>query len=222
MTGFLEPSAGASPRRDATPSYSSKYGIPNKQMMIRWLQPRDLMHRACCTELKADFIVTGAGGVTHCPAGTAVVEGHDIRTDMASVYSLMGVCPQHDLLWPQLTAAEHLRFYGRVKGLKASFGFASYCHRRPWSALCYREQGACPCRSERSGRWRLPLCLQNVTSHTSLACQPCLQSPGLWNPGNDGSAHCTFDISQSNLAPEAAFTVRNRRAQSSRTRSTAA
>jgi len=52
------------------------------------------------------------------------VEGHDIRRDMASVYSLMGVCPQHDLLWPQLTAAEHLRFYGRIKGLKASCGQA--------------------------------------------------------------------------------------------------
>ena len=48
------------------------------------------------------------------------MEGHDIRRDMASVYSLMGVCPQHDLLWPQLTAAEHLRFYGRIKGLKVS------------------------------------------------------------------------------------------------------
>ena len=29
----------------------------------------------------------------------------------------MGVCPQHDLLWPALTAQEHLRFYGRLKGL---------------------------------------------------------------------------------------------------------
>lgn len=53
------------------------------------------------------------------PAGTAIVEGHDIRKDMDAVYSLMGVCPQHDLLWNQLTAAEHLRFYGRIKGLKA-------------------------------------------------------------------------------------------------------
>ena len=52
------------------------------------------------------------------PAGTAIVEGHDIRMDMNAVYSLMGVCPQTDLLWAELTAAEHLRFYGRLKGLK--------------------------------------------------------------------------------------------------------
>lgn len=28
----------------------------------------------------------------------------------------MGVCPQFDLLWPQLTVEEHLRFYARLKG----------------------------------------------------------------------------------------------------------
>lgn len=29
----------------------------------------------------------------------------------------LGVCPQHDLVWESLTGPEHLRFYGRVKGL---------------------------------------------------------------------------------------------------------
>ena len=50
--------------------------------------------------------------------GTATVEGYDIRRDMGAVYGLMGVCPQHDLLWDQLTASEHLLFYGRLKNLK--------------------------------------------------------------------------------------------------------
>lgn len=36
---------------------------------------------------------------------------------MSQIYSLMGVCPQHDLLWEQLTGEEHLIFYGRLKGL---------------------------------------------------------------------------------------------------------
>lgn len=30
---------------------------------------------------------------------------------------LLQVCPQHDLLWEQLTGREHLLFYGRLKGL---------------------------------------------------------------------------------------------------------
>jgi ABC-type multidrug transport system ATPase subunit len=50
--------------------------------------------------------------------GTGFVEGLDIRQDMRAIYKLMGVCPQHDLLWEQLSGREHLRFYGRLKGLK--------------------------------------------------------------------------------------------------------
>jgi ABC-type multidrug transport system ATPase subunit len=51
-------------------------------------------------------------------SGTALVDGIDIREDMDSVYARMGVCPQHDQLWDQLTAEEHLLFYGRLKNLK--------------------------------------------------------------------------------------------------------
>jgi len=29
----------------------------------------------------------------------------------------MGVCPQFDLVWPQLSVEEHLYFYGRLKGI---------------------------------------------------------------------------------------------------------
>jgi ABC-type multidrug transport system ATPase subunit len=54
-------------------------------------------------------------------AGTGSVEGLDIRSDMPQIYKLMGVCPQHDLLWEQLSGREHLRFYGRLKGLKGRF-----------------------------------------------------------------------------------------------------
>lgn len=51
-------------------------------------------------------------------AGTATIEGLDIRSDMADIYAMMGVCPQHDLLWETLTGREHLLFYGRLKNLK--------------------------------------------------------------------------------------------------------
>jgi ABC-type multidrug transport system ATPase subunit len=54
--------------------------------------------------------------------GTALIGGYDIRTDMAAIYTLMGVCPQHDLLWETLTGREHLLFYGRLKGLNGAAG----------------------------------------------------------------------------------------------------
>ncbi|XP_010915097.1 ABC transporter A family member 7-like isoform X2 [Elaeis guineensis] len=53
-------------------------------------------------------------------SGTAYIHGMDIRTDMEKIYTGMGVCPQHDLLWETLTGREHLMFYGRLKNLKGA------------------------------------------------------------------------------------------------------
>lgn len=57
-------------------------------------------------------------GLIKPTSGTAYVEGLNIRTNMDGIYSNMGVCPQHDLLWNTLTGREHLLFYGRLKNLK--------------------------------------------------------------------------------------------------------
>ncbi|CAK7325037.1 unnamed protein product [Dovyalis caffra] len=57
-------------------------------------------------------------GLTTPTSGAAYVDGLDIQTQMDSVYTRIGVCPQHDLLWDALTGREHLLFYGRLKNLK--------------------------------------------------------------------------------------------------------
>lgn len=59
-------------------------------------------------------------GLTKPTSGTAYVQGLNIRTHMDGIYTSMGVCPQHDLLWETLTGREHLLFYGRLKNLKGS------------------------------------------------------------------------------------------------------
>ncbi|XP_056170522.1 ABC transporter A family member 7-like isoform X3 [Syzygium oleosum] len=59
-------------------------------------------------------------GLTKPTSGTAYVQGLDIRTHMDGIYTSMGVCPQHNLLWETLTGREHLLFYGRLKNLKGS------------------------------------------------------------------------------------------------------
>lgn len=59
-------------------------------------------------------------GLTKPTSGTAYVQGLDIQTHMDGIYTSMGVCPQHDLLWETLTGREHLLFYGRLKNLKGS------------------------------------------------------------------------------------------------------
>jgi ABC-type multidrug transport system ATPase subunit len=51
-------------------------------------------------------------------SGTAFIRGLDIRTSLDVIHSMIGICPQHDVLWDNLTGKEHLMFYGRIKGLK--------------------------------------------------------------------------------------------------------
>ncbi|KAL6846315.1 hypothetical protein ACP4OV_023763 [Aristida adscensionis] len=59
-------------------------------------------------------------GLVKPTSGTAYVHGMDINKDMCNIYTNMGVCPQHDLLWETLTGKEHLFFYGRLKNLKGA------------------------------------------------------------------------------------------------------
>lgn len=59
-------------------------------------------------------------GLLKPSSGNAYVEGLDIQTNMNRIYTSMGVCPQHDLLWETLTGREHLLFYGRLKNLKGT------------------------------------------------------------------------------------------------------
>uniref|UniRef100_A0A182TFV1 ABC transporter domain-containing protein n=1 Tax=Anopheles melas TaxID=34690 RepID=A0A182TFV1_9DIPT len=56
-------------------------------------------------------------GMKRPSSGTAIIWGHDIRTEMKSVRLSLGYCPQHNILFDGLTVREHLYFYGRLKGL---------------------------------------------------------------------------------------------------------
>ncbi|KAF5910024.1 ATP-binding cassette sub-family A member 1-like isoform X1 [Clarias magur] len=52
-------------------------------------------------------------------AGTVYIKGRDIRTDMDVIRRTLGVCPQHNVLFPMLTVEEHVWFYGRLKGMSS-------------------------------------------------------------------------------------------------------
>lgn len=47
--------------------------------------------------------------------GDAFVCGLNIRDEMMQIQDIMGICPQHDKLWDELTAAQHLRLFARFK-----------------------------------------------------------------------------------------------------------
>eukprot|EP01015_Nassula_variabilis_P003440 TRINITY_DN1225_c0_g2_i3.p3 TRINITY_DN1225_c0_g2~~TRINITY_DN1225_c0_g2_i3.p3 ORF type:complete len:224 (-),score=47.65 TRINITY_DN1225_c0_g2_i3:34-672(-) len=47
--------------------------------------------------------------------GDVWIGGYDVKDNSDQVHRIIGVCPQFDLLWPDLTVEEHLLFYSRVK-----------------------------------------------------------------------------------------------------------
>ncbi|KAJ1568373.1 hypothetical protein HK405_002593, partial [Cladochytrium tenue] len=49
--------------------------------------------------------------------GTARLSGFDIRTEIKEVYRVIGICPQFDIVWEDLSIEEHLYFYARLKGV---------------------------------------------------------------------------------------------------------
>jgi ABC-type Na+ transport system ATPase subunit NatA len=63
-------------------------------------------------------------GVLPITAGDASVCGHSlVGGGMSAIRGLMGVCPQFDILWAELTATEHLRLFAALKGLpRAEWG----------------------------------------------------------------------------------------------------
>ncbi|TMW69302.1 hypothetical protein Poli38472_001458 [Pythium oligandrum] len=48
-------------------------------------------------------------------SGDAVLYGKSLRRDTDAFRRIMGVCPQHDVLFPDLTVDEHLHFFATIK-----------------------------------------------------------------------------------------------------------
>lgn len=67
-------------------------------------------------------------GLLNSDAGDAVIDGLSINTSMSSIRPLLGVCPQHDVLWPDLTAREHIRLFGALKNVVShNLDMLAYC-----------------------------------------------------------------------------------------------
>jgi len=51
-------------------------------------------------------------------SGSALVGGYNIVNEIDKVHIVMGLCPQFDVLWDDLTCMEHILFYARLKGIQ--------------------------------------------------------------------------------------------------------
>lgn len=48
-------------------------------------------------------------------SGSARINGYSIVTETEQARESLGICPQHNVLFPDLTVAEHIIFYSRLK-----------------------------------------------------------------------------------------------------------
>jgi len=62
-------------------------------------------------------VISMLTGMIDTTSGHAFIEGKDLKTQMADIRINLGVCPQHDILFPDLTVREHLRMYACFKGV---------------------------------------------------------------------------------------------------------
>lgn len=53
-------------------------------------------------------------------SGSATISGYDIVKETEMARMSLGICPQHNVLFPDLTVAEHIVFYSRLKGMSKS------------------------------------------------------------------------------------------------------
>jgi ABC-type multidrug transport system ATPase subunit len=54
-------------------------------------------------------------GLLNSSGGDAFIFGKDVKTDIDQIRKRIGICPQHDILWDDLTAKEHLLLFGLFK-----------------------------------------------------------------------------------------------------------
>lgn len=59
-------------------------------------------------------------GMIEQTSGSILINGYDTRYNIDLARASMGFCPQHNILFDELTVREHILFYSRLKGLSAA------------------------------------------------------------------------------------------------------
>eukprot|EP01080_Neovahlkampfia_damariscottae_P005699 gene5699-9519_t len=56
-------------------------------------------------------------GLISISGGDAFILGYNVKTEINKIRQFIGICPQHDIFWPNLSAYEHLSLYASIKGI---------------------------------------------------------------------------------------------------------
>ena len=123
---FFEPVGEGKPVAIQLTHVSKLYGFPNPKLAVS-----DLSLRIFRDQLTCLLGHNGAGKTTTMnmitgmfvpSSGSISINGYDMATQTRAARESISLCPQHNPLYEELTAADHLFFYGAIKGF-------------PWSQL---------------------------------------------------------------------------------------
>ena len=56
-------------------------------------------------------------GLTPSSGGDALLYNYSVKKSISTIRKMMGICPQHDILFDDLTAREHIELYAGLKGV---------------------------------------------------------------------------------------------------------
>ncbi|KAH9493244.1 ATP-binding cassette sub- A member 3 [Bulinus truncatus] len=136
-TTYWCPKLGSAPDLHVTPEQDVRYFEQPSDDLAPGIKIRNLLkvfngHPAVCRitlDLYQDQITVllghnGAGKTTTInmitgflppTKGTAIVNGFDVTKNLKEARRNVGLCPQHDILFPSLTCEEHLVFYSKLR-----------------------------------------------------------------------------------------------------------
>lgn len=66
-------------------------------------------------------LISQMTGMFKSTSGNAWIAGYDIKSQLEQIQLQIGLCPQFDIHWPEMTVEEHLLFYARLKGIKPKY-----------------------------------------------------------------------------------------------------
>jgi ATP-binding cassette subfamily A (ABC1) protein 3 len=61
-------------------------------------------------------IISMITGMTSVSSGDVRIYGHQLSSEINTVRTLTGICPQQNIIFPTLTVREHLNYFGNLKG----------------------------------------------------------------------------------------------------------
>jgi ABC-type multidrug transport system ATPase subunit len=63
-------------------------------------------------------------GILDASSGSQFIGGHSLKDSKSAIHKLVGICPQFDVVWGELTVAQHFTFQAEQRGVPSHLVYA--------------------------------------------------------------------------------------------------